>query len=702
MVKLDDFQTKPNGEVWNLNIEDYNDDSRIYSKTKYKKKLDSGLQFKKSSTKILVQTSTGYTPNGIQDNHDDASHQGYMLAPNDFKNVIQFVTLDIKKIDKKKGTVSFAFRGGVREKDRRCEGCGYVLTYQRNGAVYVSKLQFYKGGEVEEKRQIGQVPLGTGKIGLGGLCYNVTENGIEKVVVKGLISSLENDEWVEIGKTVDEGGWGNSDKCSTTVDKILTFGSPIARFETRKIKDFILMSAGVREIVAPGSENPNPTCKKGYYYNTEKKKCIPVLEPDPDIFEGEDDVKADAADIIGEVKVGATVVLDGSGSSGPIKRFEWKQLLGPQAILQANPLQFSNQFVVTSAMQGQTLEFQLTVFGEEATNIDSESISIVVEGTPEQPVLNMNFPTSIEMLKTGLIDGSLSVADVLTLAQTTTKNINLQPEGTKWKWTFVPPNETGSYQLGFHAEATKGTKMIQKDVNIQVTKTGGGTGGKLLYDSNIHGLWNNGQRRVVTGGEGNQDPDGKGLHTAASGDPELTIEGNGISHLESSRWGRIYIYANNYNFKLEGFFMFETNHGEADNISIKLRSRHGNNNHPQGGSNEFGGIGFAFHPSGQVEIKAEIKHGGSSFDFGNLQGPALKLNEWHKYTISGFDENGGITVSVSIDDQSIGSKKWANPHATAIDRSAFDADSYFWIRLNCHDGNRAKAAIKDLKLFDLT
>jgi hypothetical protein len=78
------------------------------------------------------------------------------------------------------------------------------------------------------------------------------------------------------------------------------------------------------------------------------------------------------------------------------------------------------------------------------------------------------------------------------------------------------------------------------------------------------------------------------------------------------------------------------------------------------------------------------------------------LNEWHKYEIIGLDEGSGITCTVSIDDKNLGSKKWANPHATARDKAAFAADSYFWIRLNCHDGNRAKAAVKDLVLTDPT
>lgn len=222
----------------------------------------------------------------------------------------------------------------------------------------------------------------------------------------------------------------------------------------------------------------------------------------------------------------------------------------------------------------------------------------------------------------------------------------------------------------------------------------------LIYDSNLHGKWNSG-RRVVTQGDGNTNPGGMGLHTAASGNPTLTIDGNGVAHLESSRWGRVYIYAKNYNSRLEGNFMFETDHGDKDNISIKMRSRHGNNNHPQGGGNQFGGIGYAFHPSGEIELAAEITHGGSSYSFGSLKGPPLTLGKWHKFAISTYDGGGGINVKVDVDGQNVGSKKWPNPASSAIDKAAFNADSYFWIRLNCHDGKRAKAAFSNLRLYNL-
>lgn len=294
-----------------------------------------------------------------------------------------------------------------------------------------------------------------------------------------------------------------------------------------------------------------------------------------------------------------------------------------------------------------------------------------------------------------------SVYDTIEHSVTSSENIVVRDISPEVKEFDVPDKE--NFSVSSNLKVTKGSSVKQVSKQTTVQRSGGGTpGAKLVYDSNTDGKWNNGQKRLVKTTDGNIAPNGKGLATAASGDPSLDITGNEVSYLESSRWGRIYIFAIHYNFKLEGFFMFETDHGEADNISIKLRSRHGNNNHPQGGSNQFGGLGFAFHPSGQVEIKAEITHGGSSFDFGNLNGPALKVGEWHKYTISGFDEGGGITVTVAIDDQNIGSKKWANPHATAKDKTAFAADSYFWIRLNCHDGKRARAGVKNLKLYELT
>jgi hypothetical protein len=271
---------------------------------------------------------------------------------------------------------------------------------------------------------------------------------------------------------------------------------------------------------------------------------------------------------------------------------------------------------------------------------------------------------------------------------------------------FQPPNISFLPQFPWpwqqQQPQTQTQQQPQQPQTAAVPSPSPPAAGGLIWDSNTHGKWNNGAKRVVTTGEGGQGPDGKGFHTAASGNPTLTIDGNGVAHLESSKWGRIYIYAKNYNSRLEGNFMFETDHGAADNISIKMRSRHGNNGHPQGGSKTFGGIGVAFHPDGEIEVEIEIDHdSGKRAKLPSLKTTPFQLSKWYKFSISTFDDTGGVNIKVDVDGKNVGNGKWSNPDPTGIDRNSFNADSYFWIRFNCHDGKGGKAAFSNLRLYEL-
>ena len=128
------------------------------------------------------------------------------------------------------------------------------------------------------------------------------------------------------------------------------------------------------------------------------------------------------------------------------------------------------------------LTFALTVKDSKgATSSDSVNVTITEDTNPPppgDPVINLAFPSIIEVLKTGNIDGSQSVADTLTVTQTSSQNIDFKSiDGEKWKWQFTPPDILSknkaivSYQLGFKAEAKKGTKIATKSVSISVTKT---------------------------------------------------------------------------------------------------------------------------------------------------------------------------------------------------------------------------------------
>ena len=89
---------------------------------------------------------------------------------------------------------------------------------------------------------------------------------------------------------------------------------------------------------------------------------------------------------------------------------------------------------------------------------------------------------------------------------------------------------------------------------------------KVLYDSNRDGKWDNGKKRTVVKSEGDIKANGKGLYMAASGNPQLEIQGDGEAWLVTKPgFGRFYVAANNYNARLE--FEFNIMAGSVDNLS---------------------------------------------------------------------------------------------------------------------------------------
>lgn len=227
-------------------------------------------------------------------------------------------------------------------------------------------------------------------------------------------------------------------------------------------------------------------------------------------------------------------------------------------------------------------------------------------------------------------------------------------------------------------------------------------GGAVLYDSNTHGKWNNGVKRANLTKEGSTSPNGKGFQKAASGSPTLTIDGNGVAHLQTSgsgTHGRVYIYANNYNARLEGNFMFETSN--IDNISIKIRSRHEHSGKTVvGGSGcPCGGIGVGIHLDGSISLKAESCHG-TNPGMGSGKAPAFQVGKWYKFTFSVWDSGATVESKMDIDGKTVGTGKWTSPNAACKTKSLFDTDSYFWLRINNTSGT-AKAAFSNLRLVDL-
>ena len=207
----------------------------------------------------------------------------------------------------------------------------------------------------------------------------------------------------------------------------------------------------------------------------------------------------------------------------------------------------------------------------------------------------------------------------------------------------------------------------------------GGGGGDVIWDSNTHGKWNNGQKRTVKDSEGSQSPNGKGFYTAASGNPELQIDGNGIAHLRAgSGHGRIYINATNFNSRLELEFRFESSN--VDNLSIKVRSRHGESGNCE---NRFGGFGTHVERN-RAGFKTEICHNEHENSIEKDLPFTIRDGEWHRlsYECKNSPDNKQVLFKLQIDGKTVLEGKHSSPKDYYMNESLYMKQSYFWIRSN--------------------
>ncbi len=178
----------------------------------------------------------------------------------------------------------------------------------------------------------------------------------------------------------------------------------------------------------------------------------------------------------------------------------------------------------------------------------------------------------------------------------------------------------------------------------------------VLWDSNIHGKWNDGNARVLTTKEGGQKPDDKSIFVAASGSPELIIDGNGVAHLHAGTGG-------------------------VDNLSIRLRSRHQGecNNVSLEPAKRFGGHGWAIDSKGAVDFKTEEYHNVHSNPHTFNSGISIGTTWHHVHQTC----KGNITT-FTVDGKKIGEVTVQN-HG---DDSLLPKNSYIWLRLNNSDHGR--------------
>ena len=222
----------------------------------------------------------------------------------------------------------------------------------------------------------------------------------------------------------------------------------------------------------------------------------------------------------------------------------------------------------------------------------------------------------------------------------------------------------------------------------------------VIYDSNVEGKWNNGISRIVKDTDGDTKANGKGIFTAASGSPEVHIDGKGTAILVTKPgFGRFYLCVNNFNAQLD--FDFNIMDSSVDNMSIKGRSRH-----QAGGAceNRFGGLGNATSTT-ETDFKIEVCHNVHESGYNKTLSPKLKVGEWYskRYIYKNTPDNKGIHMEDWIDFKDgkglvkVFERTETNPKPHYMDKAMFMKESWIWARLN----GAGSIAFRNMKVTDL-
>lgn len=231
----------------------------------------------------------------------------------------------------------------------------------------------------------------------------------------------------------------------------------------------------------------------------------------------------------------------------------------------------------------------------------------------------------------------------------------------------IPPPEDHVCPEGQHWDAQLEKCVVDEPEPNVKPNIPGITVGKLLYSSNLHGQWNNGVSRVIKMQEGNIAPDGKGLYMAASGDPELHINGDGSA-------------------------LLVTGSGGIDNDSMKT----GGNRHQRGGEPEhrFGGVGGAIARD-EVDLKIESYHNVHEKGVSGKLPKPIQDEVKYRSAFVVTHKDGRIQHSIYIDYldnmgwQLVKETEFENPKPYYMDKTLMLQHSEFWIRVNNVDHGRA-------------
>ena len=277
------YPSKPGGEQWFFDANNPNGDPRTGTPnegphtTFTQKNPDGSWRVQSSEVRYGILTSTLFQENQIKTlNQKQMAAQGYMLRPNDWKNVELTAYLRVVHATSSSSNgashIEFGAHGArntsggsVGGFDSSCEATAYHSNTYLTGRVKFEKdLKHTPGYSVEsaDPQKLNQVNTTEFKngnwIGIKAVIYDFPNGSVkvEQWVDDHSSNVVPGNHWRKVLETVDHGQWGPTrgsidGACGGGEFQIASWGGPIALFRWDNIDSMDIKDASVREITPP-------------------------------------------------------------------------------------------------------------------------------------------------------------------------------------------------------------------------------------------------------------------------------------------------------------------------------------------------------------------------------------------------------------------------------------------------------------------
>ena len=237
------------GESWTMPA-DPRTDRRFDPQNPITPNGDGSWKMQNAQVRMEVYTSTGYDASRIVTNRDTLASRGYMLAPNDWRNIEMTGFVRVNSASLTTDNFAWYARGGHHSDPIACEGSAYKGGLHYDGRARFEKESWHVSYRNSAYAQVTSSLMGRW-VGFKTVMRNVVSGGKAAVNMElWLNDNADRVTWTKIYEMTDDGSFGgDASPCGASPAAMpITWGGPVATFRWDSAEDVDFRWLSVREI----------------------------------------------------------------------------------------------------------------------------------------------------------------------------------------------------------------------------------------------------------------------------------------------------------------------------------------------------------------------------------------------------------------------------------------------------------------------